>query len=126
MTAEIRINGRSVVSDLPEESGIYSTPMGNIGIELRVGQEREVQEVILDCTDCQTLQGKRGKERRVINLGPNGIGSQQISSSELLEYDLGRRIRPKYLPVLREVTNKYWWETRTSMRWMAGPEIWDR
>lgn len=101
MTVEIRLNSQVIAGGLPEESGVYKTPLGNVGVELRVGQERDVQEVLLDCTNCESLQGKKGLTQRVINLSAKGIGSQQISPTERVVVDLGRRISPEahYMPV---------------------------
>lgn len=127
MGAEIRLNGQSLVDSLPAESGVYLTSVGEVGIELRVSRDKEVQEVILDCSRAPVLQGKKGKEQRVINLGSKGKGSQQISETDLLEYDLGRRIHPAYRmrPVEYDV-HLMGQGHRVKTIWVPTGEIWER
>lgn len=128
MTAEIKLNGQSLVDNLPAESGVYLTSVGEIGIELRVSRGRGVQEVILDCSRAPSLQGKKGKEQRVINLGSKGIGVQQISPTDRLEYDLGRRIHPalRMRPVEYDSGDAMGQGHRVKRIWVTTREIWER
>lgn len=128
MIAEIRLNGQSLVDSLPAESGVYLTSVGEVGIDLRVGRNKDVQEVILDCSRAPVLQGKKRKEQRVINLGSKGIGGQQISPTDRLEYDLGRRIRPalRMRPVEYDSGDAMGQGHRVKRIWVTTREIWER
>ncbi len=93
MPPEIRINGQPIAVHREGETSAESAT-GMIGVELRVNPDNRINEVVLGTIDCLRLRGAASKLERVIQLGADGIGSQQISQTETLEYDLGRRIRP--------------------------------
>lgn len=91
MAPEIKLNGQSLTGIIPEAPGVYPTPLGDIRVDLRLGLDRQTQDAVLDCTNVPALKGARGKDVRVINIGPKGVGSQQVSPTDTIEYHLGRR-----------------------------------
>lgn len=117
MTAELRLNGVSLVENLPNESGVYKTDAGVVGIKLNIDPYKDRQNVTINCSRRKDLMGKNNKLNRTIMLGSDGRGSQQISPTILLEYDLGRRIRP--IRIRRPVIYN-------SKTYNVVTEIWDR
>jgi len=89
MSPEIRINGE-LIADLPDETGHYQTPVGELYCNIDgIGQGEEAQEIILQG---QRLNGKQGRKTetglRKVQLSRKGTGSQQLSPTETLEVSL--------------------------------------
>lgn len=90
MVAELKINGEVLAGDLPAVEGIHDVSLGDERIKIALLLDgRMGSKAIIDCSQCPSLQGRREKKERVINLGRSGKGKQYISESEVLEYNLG-------------------------------------
>lgn len=110
----IRLNGCG--------EGDYLTNLGRVSIKWN-GKS----EIVINCSDCEILQGKRNRNTRTIQLGGDGKGSQQISNDLNLVVDWGKRIRPKYYMYPVEHTSKVLGNPSHSwVSWEYGHEIWGR
>ena len=97
------------------ENGEYLTSMGVV----RISRRNEGQEVVI----------AENNITRVIQIGADGRGSQQISRDLDLLVDLGRRLRPMYRMIRREIDIPgFMARSRPTIKvvWEHGREIWTR
>lgn len=93
MSPELRINGK-LIADLPDETGYYRTPVGEIYINVEnICGHKETDEIELRG---EIIKGKTGRATdngiRTIQLSEKGVGSQQLSKTEILTVTLKNRL----------------------------------
>lgn len=89
------VAGTQSVEEKPHVT--YRTSVGEVGMTIsqRKSADRGIhEEILLDCSRSETLQGKRGMKLRTIQVRRTGIGSQIVGPDLKLSVVLVNR-RPK-------------------------------
>jgi len=73
------VENRFIIGEFEDQSGLYETEVGMVGLEFALVNRNINREVVLFCRDAKILRGKGNKRVRKVDVNKLGIGAQQLT-----------------------------------------------